>query len=94
MVNIQWTLMTQIFVSGCTLFGLAAAGAMGTVNVNLVQCLVFSGLIVAVDPVAVSLRDLRLTTHTLSQIRKHFSISLMLEMLLHSKCMHKPTLVK
>ena len=42
------------FVSGCTLFGLAAAGAMGTINLNLVQCLVFSGLIVAVDPVAVS----------------------------------------
>ena len=27
---------------------------MGTIDINLVQCLVFSGLIVAVDPVAVS----------------------------------------
>ena len=65
--SIQWTLMTYFtksyFVSGCTLFGLAAAGAMGTINVNLVQCLVFSALIVAVDPVAVSSLTILLTNH-------------------------------
>ena len=60
------TIFTKSFVSGCTLFGLAAAGAMGTINVNLVQCLVFSGLIVAVDPVAVSSLHLPLTNHTIS----------------------------
>ena len=47
-------LWEYICSSGCTLYGLAVAGAMGTIDLNLVQCLVFSALIVAVDPVAVS----------------------------------------
>jgi NhaP-type Na+/H+ or K+/H+ antiporter len=35
------------------MYGLALAGAMGSFNISFVQCLVFSSLIVAVDPVAV-----------------------------------------
>ena len=36
------------------MYGLAQAGAMGTININLVQCFLFASFIVAVDPVAVS----------------------------------------
>ena len=38
-----------------TLFGLYKVGAMEDINCTFVQILVFSSLIVAVDPVAVSL---------------------------------------
>ncbi|CAH1783477.1 unnamed protein product [Owenia fusiformis] len=41
------------FVIGPCLFGLAKAGAMGSIDISLLHCLVFSGFIVAVDPVAV-----------------------------------------
>ncbi|ELT90348.1 hypothetical protein CAPTEDRAFT_132934 [Capitella teleta] len=41
------------FIIGPTLYGLAKIGAMGTIHITMVQCLVFSSLIVAVDPVAV-----------------------------------------
>ncbi|XP_052215722.1 sodium/hydrogen exchanger 2-like isoform X3 [Dreissena polymorpha] len=41
------------FAIGLTLWGLAQAGAMADPGANLVQILVFSSLIVAVDPVAV-----------------------------------------
>ena len=41
------------FIIGPVMFGLAVAGAMGPISISLIQCLVFSALIVAVDPVAV-----------------------------------------
>ena len=45
--------MVMSFVSGLTLFGLNEAGAMTWFDTSLIQLLVFSALIVAVDPVAV-----------------------------------------
>jgi hypothetical protein len=39
------------------MYGLYKAGAMEDVNTSLVQMLVFSALIVAVDPVAVRNKD-------------------------------------
>ena len=47
----------KIAISAPTLYGLAMCGAMGTINVTLIQCFVFGALIVAVDPVAVSNPD-------------------------------------
>ena len=48
-------LMTRILVfAGLTLVGLYKAGAMEDIGCSPVQILVFSSLIVAVDPVAVS----------------------------------------
>lgn len=41
---------------GPTLYGLAIIGAMGEISIGFIECLVFSSLIVAVDPVAVSCR--------------------------------------
>ncbi|XP_069103686.1 Na(+)/H(+) exchanger protein 7-like [Argopecten irradians] len=41
------------FLIGPTLFGLAKVGAMGNFDIELIPCLVFSAIIVAVDPVAV-----------------------------------------
>ncbi len=53
-------MFTHIFVlfTGCTLYGIAIGGGMGSITLTLVQCLVFSALIVAVDPVAVSEKNL------------------------------------
>ncbi|KAH3811666.1 hypothetical protein DPMN_140078 [Dreissena polymorpha] len=45
----------HVVIAGLTLWGLAQAGAMADPGANLVQILVFSSLIVAVDPVAVCL---------------------------------------
>ncbi|XP_070173141.1 Na(+)/H(+) exchanger beta-like [Littorina saxatilis] len=46
--------IVSFFLVGLTLYGLMLSGAMGEVpDINLVQILVFSALIVAVDPVAV-----------------------------------------
>ena len=42
-------------IAAPTLYGLAVCGAMGPINVTLIQCFVFGALIVAVDPVAVSI---------------------------------------
>ena len=44
-----------LFSSGLTLIGLYQAGAMEDIGCSPVQLLVFSSLIVAVDPVAVSI---------------------------------------
>ncbi|XP_033760416.1 LOW QUALITY PROTEIN: sodium/hydrogen exchanger 2-like [Pecten maximus] len=41
------------FLIGPTLYGLAKVGAMGNVDIELIPCLVFSAIVVAVDPVAV-----------------------------------------
>ncbi|XP_071165324.1 sodium/hydrogen exchanger 1-like isoform X1 [Mytilus edulis] len=41
------------FLIGPTLYGLASSGAMGDTNIEMIECLVFSSIIVAVDPVAV-----------------------------------------
>ncbi|XP_021340667.1 sodium/hydrogen exchanger 1-like [Mizuhopecten yessoensis] len=41
------------FLIGPTIYGLAKIGAMGNVDLELIPCLVFSAIIVAVDPVAV-----------------------------------------
>ncbi|ELU07584.1 hypothetical protein CAPTEDRAFT_224019 [Capitella teleta] len=38
---------------GATLYGLALSGAMGVINITVVQCFLFASFIVAVDPVAV-----------------------------------------
>ena len=44
-----------MFVEGFSLYGLIYIGAMGhIVHMSLIQILIFSALIVAVDPVAVS----------------------------------------
>ncbi|XP_064638155.1 Na(+)/H(+) exchanger beta-like [Lineus longissimus] len=40
-------------IIGPALYSLSLSGAMGEINIGLVQCLTFSALIVAVDPVAV-----------------------------------------
>lgn len=45
--------LISCFTIGPTLFGLAVAGAMGPIDLPLVQALLFSALISAVDPVAV-----------------------------------------
>ena len=54
---IQMILYFQLFIyyPGFSLYGLYKAGAMEDIECTLVQILVFSALIVAVDPVAVSL---------------------------------------
>ncbi|GBN94003.1 hypothetical protein AVEN_94900-1 [Araneus ventricosus] len=44
---------------GLALYGLTAYEAVGGINLHLVECLVFSALISAVDPVAVSTRFLQ-----------------------------------
>ena len=41
------------FAIGPTLWGLSQVGAMGHLSLGLVECLAFSSLISAVDPVAV-----------------------------------------
>ncbi|GAB1605343.1 Na(+)/H(+) exchanger beta-like, partial [Argonauta hians] len=46
------TILNFIFI-GLTLYGLAVVGAMGEITIQLIPILVFSSLIVAVDPVAV-----------------------------------------
>ncbi|XP_068238479.1 probable Na(+)/H(+) antiporter nhx-9 [Palaemon carinicauda] len=45
--------MFNIFAIGPTLYGIGALGAMGNITLSLRECLVFSSLISAVDPVAV-----------------------------------------
>ncbi|ESN91489.1 hypothetical protein HELRODRAFT_70084, partial [Helobdella robusta] len=45
--------LINCFIIGPVLFCLAYIGAMGTFSISLIECLVFSSLIVAVDPVAV-----------------------------------------
>ncbi|XP_013773485.2 Na(+)/H(+) exchanger protein 7-like [Limulus polyphemus] len=45
--------LLNCFTIGSSLYGLAEAGAMGPISVGIVECLVFSALISAVDPVAV-----------------------------------------
>lgn len=41
------------FTIGPTLWGLAHIGGMGTLSLGMIECLAFSSLISAVDPVAV-----------------------------------------
>ncbi|XP_052104403.1 Na(+)/H(+) exchanger beta-like isoform X2 [Mytilus californianus] len=41
------------FLIGPTLYGLVNSGAMGDISIEMIECLVFSSIIVAVDPVAV-----------------------------------------
>lgn len=45
--------MFNIFAIGPTLYGVGALGAMGNITLSMRECLVFSSLISAVDPVAV-----------------------------------------
>ena len=42
-----------MYFLGPTLYGLSQTGAMGDLDITLVQCLLFASFIVAVDPVAV-----------------------------------------
>jgi NhaP-type Na+/H+ or K+/H+ antiporter len=50
--SFQGTILNFIIL-GPVLYGLAACGAMGEIDIDLVNCLLFASLIVAVDPVAV-----------------------------------------
>ena len=52
-----------IWVTGPCLYGMYSLGWMGSgmPEVNFVQCLVFSAVIVAVDPVAVSVKKFTLS---------------------------------
>ena len=52
--SFQGTIINFALV-GPFLFMLSELGVFGEVKVNLVECLLFSSFIVAVDPVAVSL---------------------------------------
>ncbi|XP_076365416.1 Na(+)/H(+) exchanger beta-like isoform X1 [Tachypleus tridentatus] len=45
--------LLNCFTIGPSLYGLSEAGVMGPVNIGIIECLVFSALISAVDPVAV-----------------------------------------
>ncbi|XP_022254771.1 Na(+)/H(+) exchanger protein 7-like [Limulus polyphemus] len=45
--------LLNCFTIGPSLYGLSVAGAMGPVSIGIIECLVFSALISAVDPVAV-----------------------------------------
>ncbi|KAJ8310371.1 hypothetical protein KUTeg_012236 [Tegillarca granosa] len=49
---LQGTIL-NCFLIGPTLYALKVMGAMGEIDLNFIQCLVFSAVIVAVDPVAV-----------------------------------------
>ncbi len=64
--------------AGPALYGLSAAGAMGSFELSLVQALVFASFIVAVDPVAVrrcSKRVASKVTISLRSVVSRFSVA-------------------
>lgn len=58
--------MYFVILTGPTLFAASTLGAMGSLELDLKPCLVFSAIIVAVDPVAV--RTIETSSLTLIQL--------------------------